>query len=86
MTDEQEVTGWPSVIGRSLAFLCLIQADLRDKDLATQGRFLEALGIARRDAASMLGTTYASLTELYRQAKTRKGGQKRGGKKGKKGK
>lgn len=77
MADDQETT-WAAVAGRSLAFLCLLQADLRDKDLATQGQFLESLGVARKDAAAMLGTSYASLTELYRQAKTRKKGKKRG--------
>jgi hypothetical protein len=75
MADEQETT-WAAVAARSLAFLCLLQADLRDKDLATQGQFLESLGVSRKDAAAMLGTSYASLTELYRQAKTRKKGAK----------
>ena len=59
---------WLAVIGRSLAFLCLAQADLRDKDLATQGQFLETLGVSRKEAAALLGTSYASLTELIRQA------------------
>ncbi len=64
MANDDESTRWPAVIGRSLAFLCLVEADLRDKDLATQGRFLESLGLARREAAALLGTTYGSLTEL----------------------
>jgi hypothetical protein len=55
--NDDEVTGWAGVIGRSLAFLCLIDADLRDKDLATQGRFLESLGLARKDAAALLDTS-----------------------------
>lgn len=84
MADELEATGWQSVIGRSLAYLCLLQANLRDRDLATQGRFLESLGLARKDAASLLGTSYASLTELYRQAKTKRA-KKRGAKKTRKG-
>ena len=66
--------GWAGVIGRSLALLCLIEADLRDKDLASQGRVLEALGLSRKDTAALLGTSYASLTELYRKAKTKKKG------------
>jgi hypothetical protein len=77
---KDEDSGWVGVIGRSLAFLCLIEADLRDKDLATQGHFLESLGISRNDAAALLNTSYASLTELYRQAKSKKGAR-RGGKK-----
>ena len=65
---------WLSVIERSLAFLCLAQADLRDKDLATQGRFLETLGMPRKDAAGLLGTSYASLTEMMRRTAKKKGG------------
>lgn len=64
---------WLSVIARSLAFLCLTQGDLRDKDLATQGRFLETLGLSRKEAAALLGTSYASLSELIRQSNKKKG-------------
>lgn len=75
--DNEQSTVWLPVIGRSLAYLCLVQSDLRDKELATQGKFLESLGVSRKDAADMLGTSYASLTELIRQATKRKG-MKRG--------
>jgi hypothetical protein len=75
-TDNIDTNEWLSVIGRSLAFLCLAEADLRDKDLATQGRFLESLGLSRGEAAALLGTTRASLTELIRQASKRKGGKR----------
>ncbi len=77
MDNDEETSEWLAVIGRSLAFLCLAQADLRDKDLATQGQFLESLGLSRKEAAALLGTSYASLTELLRLA-----GKKRGGKRG----
>jgi hypothetical protein len=72
-----ETNAWLAVVGRSLAFLCLAQADLRDKDLATQGRFLEALGMSRREAAALLGTSYESLTVMLSR-NTRKKGGKRG--------
>ncbi len=75
--DNEEDNEWLAVIGRSLAFLCLVQADLRNKDLATQGRFLELLGLARKEAAALLGTSPASLTELIRLA-TKKKRRKRG--------
>jgi hypothetical protein len=39
VNDEEDKHQWFAVIGRSLAFLCLAEADLRDKDLATQGMF-----------------------------------------------
>lgn len=76
MTNDDENHQWLAVIGRSLALLCLTQASLRDKDLATQGRFLESLGLSRKEAAALLGTSYASLAELLRP------GRKKGGKRG----
>lgn len=72
---------WQSVIARSLAFLCLASADLRDKDLATQGAFLEGLGLSRDEAAGLLGTSEASLSELLRRAKKKKGGKRGNAKK-----
>lgn len=77
MPEDDQDAGWTPVIAKALAFLCLAQADMRDKDLATQGRFLESLGLTRKDAAALLGTSYGSLTELYRLANMKKG-RKRG--------
>ena len=71
--DDQENREWLAVIGRSLAFLCLAKADLRDKDLATQGKFLESLGLSRKEAAALLGTSRASLSELIRVSAKKKG-------------
>lgn len=74
---------WLAVIGRSLAVLCLAQADLRDKDLATQGSFLETLGLSRKESAALLGTSTASLTELLSRArKNKRVGRGRTNKKG----
>jgi hypothetical protein len=75
MENDEGESQWAAVIGRSLAFLCLAQADLRDKDLATQGAFLESLGLTRKEAAALLGTSPASLTELLRVARKKKGGR-----------
>lgn len=76
MPDEKPTEDWDAVIGRSLAYIALYMAGLAEKDLATRGRFLENLGLSRRAAASVVGTTAASLTELYRQARARKGGKR----------
>ena len=81
-SNDEESNEWLAVIGRSLAFLCLAQADLRNKDLATQGQFLESLGLSRKEAAALLGTSSASLTELLRLASKRKGGKRGRSKKG----
>jgi hypothetical protein len=74
--DAEDSNAWLAVIGRSLAFLCLAQADLRDKDLATQARFLESLGLSRKEGAALLGTSYASLSVLLGRASKKKGGNR----------
>lgn len=74
--DTERASNWPAVIGRSLAFLCLVEADLRDKDLATQARFLEGFGLTRKDAAAVLGTSSNSLGVLLNR--TKKKGAARG--------
>jgi hypothetical protein len=79
MANSIEVVDWNGVIGRALAFLCLSQADMRDKKLSEQAQFLEGLGLPRREAAALLGTTAASISELIRQAK--QGNRSRGKKK-----
>jgi hypothetical protein len=76
MPNETETeAGWLAIIARSLAFLCLSEADLRDKGVLLQAQFLEGLGLSRVDAASMLGTSSESLRVMAGRAK--------GGKKGK---
>lgn len=72
MAEERAGFDWTGVIGRSLAFMALHQAGFGDGDLAVRGKFLERLGLPRREAANMLGTTPASLTELLRKARTKK--------------
>jgi hypothetical protein len=75
---------WIPVIARSLAYLCIQVGELKDKSLADKAAFLEAAGIERKDVAAMLGTTYGSVTEtLSKLKRTRKGGKKKSGRKGK---
>ena len=73
MVENENGSDRQAVIARSAAFLALHGSGLREKDLATQGQFLERLGLPRRDAAELLGTTSASLTELLRLAGKKKG-------------
>lgn len=75
--ENDRASNWPAVIGRSLAFLCLAQADFRDKDLATQARFLENLGLSRKECAALLGTSYASLAVLLSRSNRKGGGRGR---------
>ena len=67
---------WLPVIGRSLAHLCLKAEEANIKNIADKARFLEALGLDRKDVADMLGSTYASISELLRLAKNKKKGGK----------
>ena len=68
----EDETEWLSVIGKSLAFLCLCEADLRDKELLPQAQLLESLGLSRKDAAAILGTTSESLRVTQHRARTSK--------------
>ena len=73
---------WLPVIGRALAILCLQARHIRTATIADKARLLEALGLPRKEAAEMLGTTYGSISELLSKAKKRKNGRrKRAGKK-----
>ena len=63
-------TDWLAVIGKSLSFLCLCEADLRDKELLPQATLLESLGLSRNDAAAILGTTSESLRVTQHRART----------------
>ena len=63
-----------TIIGRSLAFLCLQSTSIKEGTLLQKAEFLSGLGLAYEDAAQMLGTSTASLKELARQAKKSKGG------------
>lgn len=79
MAENEEGPDWQAVIARAVAFLSLHGAGLREKDLATQGQFLEGLGLPRRDTAKLLGTTPASLAVLLsRVARKKKKGATRG--------
>lgn len=53
-------TYWLSVIGRCLAYQSLHLAGLKDALLSEQGEFLIGLGLCRKDAAAILGTTEPS--------------------------
>lgn len=70
-------TEWMSVIGRSLAFLCLQHGDMRDKSIVEQAEFLMGLGVSRKDAAAIMGSTDESLRVSLATAKKR-GGAKKG--------
>jgi hypothetical protein len=73
---EQQELDWAPVVGRALAFLCLHYAEMRPEPLLDQAAFLARFGIPRSEAATLLGTTDESLSELARQRRKRSGSRK----------
>jgi len=73
MAENEKGPDWQAVVARSAAFLALHGSGLREKDLAPQGQFLERLGLPRPAAAALPRTPSASLTELFRLARKKKG-------------
>ena len=69
---DQEVNS-SAVTARCLAYLCLKNSTSGDKSLLEQAKFLEKLGLPIEDRAGIVGSTAASLHELSRRAKTKKG-------------
>lgn len=70
-----------TIIGRSLAFLCLQSTPVKEGTLLQKAQFLRGLGLHYREAAEMLGSSEASLNELARQNRKSKGANN--GKRGK---
>jgi CRP-like cAMP-binding protein len=70
--DKQIETVWLPIIARSLSRLSLQSSAVAEGTSAEKARFLESLGLPRKEVAEMLGTTPASITELMRQAKKKK--------------
>lgn len=73
MKNSDPDVNWSAVTARCLAFLCLKKSTSGDKSLLEQAKFLENLGLPIEDRAGVLGSTAASLRELSRQAKAKKG-------------
>lgn len=70
---------WLPVIGRTLAYLCMKEAERTKKfdGILERVDFLEALGLPLQDAASAAGSTKASVDELRRRQRNRKGNGKK---------
>jgi CRP-like cAMP-binding protein len=66
------------IIARSLSFLCLVSANLRDEGIVPQAELLQALGVKRPEIAEMLGTTERSLSELLSRKRRKKGTRAKG--------
>jgi hypothetical protein len=60
---------WRGVTARSLAYLCLDAAELKNKDLAAKATFLLSLGLARKDVAALLQTTEETVRVTMNKAR-----------------
>lgn len=72
MPGPPEEVDWTAVIARTLAFLCVRQAQMEGETLLEQANFLERFGIPLREAAEILGSNERSLKEMERQKMNRK--------------
>jgi hypothetical protein len=78
MGNGQQESDWWGVIARCLAYLCLKNSEFADASVHEQAEFLRKLGLPLDDRAGVTGSTAASLRELARQARVRKGGRRSG--------
>lgn len=71
--DPAEAT-WLPVIGRTLAYLCMREAERQKKfdNVLDRVAFLEGLGLPSADAAQAAGSTKASVDELRRLQRNKK--------------
>lgn len=76
MKNAEGDVNWSAVTARCLAYLCLKNSRYADKSILEQAEFLEKLGLPLDDRAGVVGSTPASLRELSRQAKAKKGNGK----------
>lgn len=77
-----DATPWLAVIGKSLAYLCLSKAMEQEpekyrRDLLAKVKFLQGLGLSRKDAAEAAGSTAGSIGVLLRRKKARHGKAKK---------
>jgi|GEM_PF-3278400 len=74
---------WLPVIGRTLAYLCMKETERAKKfdTLLDRVDFLESLGLPLEDAAKAAGSSKASVDELRRRQRNRKGNGKKAAKK-----
>lgn len=78
MKSEDVEVNWSAITARCLAYLCLKNSHHANKSVLEQADFLEKLGLPLEDRAGVVGSTAASLRELSRQARAKKGKAKNG--------
>jgi hypothetical protein len=73
---QDEQAAWLPVIGKSLAYLCLKQAEkaepIKLASVLAKVEFLEALGLSRNDAAKAVGSSTDSVKTMASRKRTSK--------------
>jgi hypothetical protein len=68
---------WLAVIGKSLAYLCLKQAEKSEPTkmagIMPKVNFLKGLGLSQAEAAKAVGSSADSVAAMLRQARSKKG-------------
>jgi hypothetical protein len=67
----EEDFDWQPFIGRSLAYLCLERANLESSTVLEKAEFLMRLGLPRKEAALVVGSSDNSLRVLAHQKASR---------------
>jgi hypothetical protein len=57
----ESATDWNEVIAKAFAYLVVNSAGLKDKKVTEKATFLMGIGLTRKDAAAVLGSTDESL-------------------------
>jgi DNA-directed RNA polymerase specialized sigma24 family protein len=83
--ESTDATMWLSIIGKSLASLCLSKAIEQDpekyNDVLAKVKFLQGLGLSQNDAAEAAGSSVESvrvMVHMRKKAKNGKSKKKRG--------
>ena len=74
----EEEFDWQPFIGRALAYLCLDAADMGSNTTLERAEFLMKLGLPRKEAAVIVGSSDESLRVLARQKAKRAGTKRKG--------
>ncbi len=67
MSNNESEQLWLPVVARSLARISMHLAEVDKKTISERAVFLESLGLDKKEIASMLGSSPASIAELLRQ-------------------
>jgi hypothetical protein len=63
-SQDDTTSNWNEIIAKALAYLVMNSDDLKTKNVTERAKFLMGLGLRRKDAAALLGSSDESLRVL----------------------